>query len=98
LLPAINVQHRSNLTDGQFRQESENRPVQREFSVDMVVSAIPSIRSVSFEHLLQHGAGPGTYGFRLRREVTSCQLVQDFASSFARIRRNIKGRPLWSRV
>jgi hypothetical protein len=55
LLPAINLQHRSNLTDGQFRQESENRPVQREFSVDIVVSAIPSIRSVSFEHLQSPG-------------------------------------------
>jgi hypothetical protein len=39
--------------------------------VQMVVTKIPFLRSVSLEHLLQHGARPGIYGFRLRREITS---------------------------
>ena len=56
----------------------------------MVVTKIPFLGSVSLEHFLQHGARPGIYGFRLRREITSRHPVQDFVAGFKKSKSGLR--------
>src|SRR5258708_23410125 len=56
----------------------------------MVVKKIQFLRPVSREHFVQHGARPGIYGFRLRREITSRHPVQDFVAGFKRSKSGLR--------